>query len=178
MNNLKKGDKIRCIDPNKLLVLNKIYTFNRYDTYDVCPGDLLFVEGTDESFFTERFELVGRKDTLEDLVKKACVILESGKNVIHHNRVHTPSGMEVFTKPTTNSSPIVEDDIAENGFSVAIKMTNDVIIPVNQLTIASNIVKGVGDYEAIVEKDFIKVGCQTIPWSKVEEIVELHKKLS
>jgi hypothetical protein len=175
MKNIKKGDKIRCINPNFALVADKIYTFDRYDDED---DELLFVEGTDESFFTVRFEVVDKPETMKELVNKAYDILQSGKIVTMFIDTYTPESIEIFTKPTNRSSALVTDDIKRNGFSVALRMTNDLVIPVNQLTIVSNIVKDVGDYEAIVEKDFIKVGCQFIPWSKVEEIVELHKKLS
>lgn len=41
----------------------------------------------------------------------------------------------------------------------------------------SNKVKLNDDYQAIVDKDIIKVGCQDIPFAKVKEIVALHKKL-
>ena len=36
----------------------------------------------------------------------------------------------------------------------------------------------VKDYDCTILNDSIKVGCQTIPWTKIEEIVKLHGNLT
>ena len=33
------------------------------------------------------------------------------------------------------------------------------------------------DYAALVSQDSVVVGCQTFPWSKIEEIIEAHNRL-
>jgi hypothetical protein len=38
-------------------------------------------------------------------------------------------------------------------------------------------VQGVGEYSAVVTKKNVTVGCQTITWKKIEEIVEARTKL-
>lgn len=54
-----------------------------------------------------------------------------------------------------------------------VKLPEETPVPIKPILIPLN-----SEYTAEVSKETVKVGCQTIPWSKIEEIVEAHTELS
>jgi hypothetical protein len=172
--NFKKGDKIKCIDADySSLNLGEIYIFDGDHSY---AHDCITIVGYPYGYFKNRFVLV-EEDTLESLVKKAEDIIKSGKMVSVDGFIKKPSSIEIHYKESIKISPLVSDDIKERGFSVAIRMECYSIAPVNLCEVITNIVEGVGSWTAIVNKDNVQVGCQTIPWEKIEEIIEVHNSL-
>jgi hypothetical protein len=54
-----------------------------------------------------------------------------------------------------------------------------IMIPVKLCSVLppTKTIKLTNDYDAVIHKDYVKVGCQEIPISKVKEILEEHAKL-
>lgn len=69
-------------------------------------------------------------------------------------------------------------DDGYNDFFI-LKGGNTLMIPAKlcKPTTVSKTIKLTDSYDAVIEKDVIKVGCQNIPISKVEEILAEHKAL-
>jgi len=65
-----------------------------------------------------------------------------------------------------SSTPEGKTEVSIDEFLALLEKPNTISIKLND------------QYMAEVSKDMVKVGCQTFPFSKIEEIVEAHAKLS
>lgn len=80
--------------------------------------------------------------------------------------------------PNTKISGLVQEVLINQDWCVAIINNKIHTIPISLVSVIETItVKDVGDYEAIVHKDRIQVGCQTITKEKFQEIVNAFNKL-
>ena len=75
------------------------------------------------------------------------------------------------TDQLTQTKQGAQHDVSD---SVEIVSFNDFMVVIKSYK--TNKVKLNDDYQAIVNKDIIRVGCQDIPFAKVKEIVALHKE--
>lgn len=62
MENLKKGDKVKCINPIEKLEKNKIYTFVEYSSIVKNPFADIYLEEIGSSYMISRFEKVKEEE--------------------------------------------------------------------------------------------------------------------
>lgn len=168
---MKTGDKIECVGPIhgcNGLTIGKIYTVDSVGSSD---GDPCFINdrGDSSRYCAFRFKVV--TNTLQDQIDKAISLI--GKTVEHDYVTFTVTDWGIgnrfsdFSKITNN---LVD--------GVCVYVENDTeIAPLCELKIVDNLIKLTDDYNATIEGNVVKVGCQTIPIEKVEQILELYKKL-
>lgn len=173
MNQFKKGDKLRSLESYQGLTKGKIYTFDRYNySYNIVVVE----EIPNVGWYSSRFELV--EDTLEQQVSEAYELI--GKRIKGSNFEWVVDRVMVIKRDDSYKSLSVSRyfNQANEDFCVCVQHDNSTA-PYKFVEVVpeSIMIDKVGEYSAKVEKCFITVGCQKIPWSKVEEIVEAHKTL-
>jgi len=174
--NMKKGDKIKCVNPTTSLTLNKVYEVLDVD-YDYDPY-VTNDNGFREMYCSYRFEVVSGVPTLEEQAKDALSLL--GKKVMHGTTTLVVESITIYgvsnKPPYTN--PIVNGYYDKHGFCVVIK-GGRYAVPVDGVTLVpeSKTIELTNEYDAEVFKNEVKVGCQTISIEKVKEILTIAESL-
>jgi hypothetical protein len=174
MKKFTNGDKIRCITPYGGVVKGNIYTFSRYKFDNDNDNPLIYLEELPIAYFESRFELV--EISMDSLIKQGTEWVKN-KTTLHDPKLgkFIPSSVGIYYT-TNNPDCYAGKEIEKHGYSVCV-MDGRAGYPVRDCVEVTNIVKNVGDFEAVVEKECIKINGVTIPWDKVEEIVKIHKNL-
>jgi len=173
-NKFKVGDKVKFIctrrEVSGTLTIGKTYTVNRVDACDGSPfivNDL----GNVSSYMSYRFVLV---PSLFNELEKAQALVGKRVKKLSTGEYFTPEYFGIGNKYTRN---LVPDTFNDDGYVVYLE-NDDYIAPVNDLEEVTNVVELTDDYDAIIEGDTVKVGCQNIPIDKVKEILSLWENLS
>lgn len=180
----KAGDKVRCIDDglyHSQLTIGKIYTIVevRTEGYSIPILRIINDSGEENGYYETRFEPEVVKPTIDDLVTLGkSLIGKTCKYIYGGNAV--PEKIVVFLdeEDAGNSSFVVKEEFEKSGFCVAIKYGGNAV-PVQTLTLIKDVetIKLTDDYDAIVYKDRVEVGCQTIPRAKLEELMKVMNSL-
>jgi hypothetical protein len=170
---MKADDKIKCIGPIRGcngLTLGKIY-----DVWAVCPtyGHLYILndDGRRAWYSVELFKVFD-DNTLQKQIDKAISMI--GKCVKYGDYYFTPDSWGVGNKYTSN--PKMLDNLVDGVFVYV--ESDEEIAPLCAVSVVDNLIKLTNKYNAIIDGDVVKVGCENIPIEKVEQILELYKKLN
>ncbi len=173
----KIGSKVRCIDGIGELIYGNTYTVRQ------SPPDSetwVYLEESRYKHFNyhyDRFELISEPNKFEDSLKKAKDLV--GKTVLYDKSSLKVDNVIVFIKGVGDSriSALVKDVLKTQDWCIAVKCDWQTI-PIDLVTLIESVtVKNVGDYEAIVHKDFVMVGCQKISKEKFDEIAKAFDSL-
>jgi hypothetical protein len=183
--NMKAGDKVKCIEYDAKLVVGGIYTLCEVPPkhlIDQTPGKTLVAidHGSEVySYWSSSFELVHEKTEL-DTIKELSLLAESfvGKEVTSgHGKNWKVDSYKVFVveESAIKSSATVYGHFNTHGYCVAVTGAGR-SVPVEQVTLVptSKTIQLTDDYEAVISKDHVIVGCQTINRAK---ILELYKAM-
>lgn len=170
-NTFKVGDQIRYICTANLV--SGSLTFGK--VYEVLGGDVdgpsIINDLGDRSFYMAyRFELA---NSLIDDIKKAKSLIGKTVRQISIGETFIPEFFGVANEYNRN----VDSRDLVDGYAVYLE-NQDYISVLSDLEEVTNIVNLTDDYNAIIEGDIVKVGCQNIPIEKVKEIIKLWESLS
>ena len=173
----KKGDKVIAVkNCEPWLTKGKEYIIAGENINDF---DCIRIEESDDgqknlSFFKVRFSLVPSEMPLGEQVELAQTYI--GKNTTEGK---CKSVQVCLTEKDVNERSFsCQNYFKEHGFCVAIMGGYwSVPLPTVSLAPESKTIKLTDDYNAEVFADKVKVGCQTIPLSKLEEILTIAKTL-
>jgi hypothetical protein len=130
-----------------------------------------------QAFYEEHIK---EKFTMLELMAKAEGLI--GKTVLgsKFNRTFAVEGIRMlnskFGVPTW-LAPADNDYLKKHGFLIIVECAAD-YANVATCEVIDNIINLNGEYDAVIEGKFVKVGCQTIPIEKVQEILDTYKKLN
>jgi len=160
---MKIGDKIRYSgDPE-----GRILTIIRIDE----DGDPIYrdEDGYENNDYAYMFEVVSSYsfDYALSMV---------GKNVIYQGKPFMVEAVTVFNKYYPSAIKTVQKEVKELGYSIVLE-NDDGFAPLSEVEEISNTVVLNDEYTAVIDGETVKVGCQTIPIQKVEEILKTFKKL-
>lgn len=180
------GTKVRCkLKTSTSLTFDKVY-----EVYECCPkgnsGDDIIKLYDDNNdllwYYTKNFESLdlGMQhwvDVGRTLIGKECVV-GIGVNAKFFN----PYSLHVIVDSNIvqNYQSSVINDYNKNGYSVAVyDYIKGLSYPVKHVSLAPEkaIDMRLGSYDADVFKDRVVVGCQTIPFEKIEELFNHMKSL-
>jgi hypothetical protein len=180
----KVGDKVK-VKPkykdqeyrNDLVQLNKWYTVSRLDESDGTfyfrddEGDELWAE--DHWFILHGCSAHNDIDYAKSLVGKLVDVKVNGRNkqVI----------IDSFAVYSKHSEPLEEKGkklIERDGYCVIVEDKNGYGFVLDDVKEISNKVVLNDEYTAVVDKDNVVVGCQTISIEKIKEILKIHTKLT
>ncbi len=171
----KKGD---FVIPTCDRVAEGYFTLDQeYEVLEVNDGNTIYLrddDGDRNNWENEEFILVDKTNTGSVNSAEQYV----GKVVVYNRKKLTVDGWCKITPAILyNDTPQEIFDIVEaSGFCFCL-CSNDVIFPVSKTKIVDNRVVLTDDYTALIGKDVINVGCQTIPFQKVLDIVAAHEEL-
>ncbi len=167
------GNKIKCINATGELQKGQIYTVRLCSPYEVS-----LVESSHRHYCYDpaRFELYLEKSVKDMSFDEQVAISKGlvGKYVKYNGYNIEVTGVHVFLKGVYNDkiSGLIEDVLKTKEWCIGIK-SGIQTIPLHSVEITHTyVVKNVGDYEAIVHKDHVMVGCQKISKEKVQEILK------
>lgn len=184
---MKPGDKVRCIERDTLLDVGKEYTLVKVP-YAHTVNDNKPIVAIDHgagygvySYYASLFVLVAAKDKFENL-KVLVALAESllKTTVTTKARPLQVTKYEIFLdrgKAKMSSNSVLEE-FDRSGFCVAVQ-GNQRSVPVQEVNIKPKelTTKLTNDYDAVVTKDSVQVGCQTISREKILELVKLMDSL-
>jgi hypothetical protein len=102
-----------------------------------------------------------------------------GKTVLFEGKKFKISSVSVWSKFYPTSDKGIQKVIKEHGYCVMVEDEDqDIAVPFAEVSLDGNVIKLSDEYDAVIDGDNVIVGCQTIPIAKVQEILDLHKKLS
>ncbi len=177
------GNKVKCIRDSgtDFLTLGKVYQLlpcserNRVKAI----GD----DGKSRTFYMDRWELVKDTPTIEELVAQGKALIGKPCSGGPRNVEFIPNELIVLVdeKLCTGYSIEVLKNLKDNGISVVVRDSiKRASYPVTQTKLVEFIpttIQLTPDYDAIVYEGYVKVGCQNIPHSKIDELYKLiHDK--
>ncbi len=173
------GNKVKCIRDSvtPYLTLGKVYQLLPCSEWDRVRtiGD----DGKSRMFFMDRWELVKDTPTIEDLITQGKTFLNKKCLGGETDRKFTPNQVVVVVDKDlarSYSMPVM-DDFYKNGYSVGLRDTvNRITFPVLQTKLDEFIpivIKLTDEYQATIHEDHVRVGCQCIPRSKIDELYNL-----
>jgi hypothetical protein len=172
MKTFKVGDKVKCVDTGDIKLLN----FGEIYTVHEVGNPFIYFSAGGAGFYPKRFELVIDENDLGAQCEKAYTLI--GKNVKRGNTTYKITHVFIIKKGQS-SSALVNEWLETHDFCVAVgNGTQKLPVMLVDEMPPSIRVENVGDYDAEVYVDKIVVGCQTIPWDKVEEIITKHSELT
>jgi hypothetical protein len=168
----KTGDKIKFICTNNevsgTLTIGKIYEVDSM-SHDGHP----YVVNNNKQvscYMDYRFELVN-DNSLEARIEKAKSLI--GKPIRKNDDItFIPDSWAVGNKYGNHYT----NDLDENGLVVYVE-NEDYIAKVEEAELVKNHITLTDDYDATIEKDFVRVGCQNVPIEKVREIISIWESL-
>jgi hypothetical protein len=162
---MKIGDKIKYKGDDS----GSFYEIIRFDE----DGDAVYLdeEGDEICDYMDRFELCCPRNM--DFNHALSLV---GKNVYYKGKPFMVEAATVFNKYYPTDNKTITREVKEFGYSIVLE-NDDGFAPFSEIEEISNKVVLNDEYSAIIENDVVKVGCQTIPIDKVEEILKTHKKL-
>lgn len=187
----KTGDKVRRKAGNidgwwtDICHAHKVEPDAIFEVYEhLNDGGVILKElGRGSKYAENFFELV--KDAKESEIEKAYTHAKSliGKKIVCDDgpSKYTVSGV-IFRQDKTDNVGLghtCEKFLRDNGWVVGVRF-NNMNYPVQLVNeVPSNISVELinGSYTAVVSKGSVKVGCQTFPIEKIQEIIEAHNKL-
>jgi len=101
------------------------------------------------------------------------------RQVVTYNRKkYTIDNWSRLTSANVNKDTpkVISDIIDKHGFCYCVS-TSGVVMPASKVKKVDNRIVLTSEYNALISKDVINVGCQTIPYQKVLDIVAAHKAL-
>ena len=167
----KVGDKIKFIctrNETNGVTIGKIYEVQSVDRI----SGLLIIndEGYISSYMSYRFELVVDDNSLEARIEKAKSLI--GKMICENDGSNfIPDSWGIGNKHNDRGM-----DLDENGLVVYVE-NDDYISKVEDAELVTNVITLTDEYNAIIEKDFVKVGCQNIPIEKVRDVLNIWESL-
>ncbi len=173
----KIGSKVRCIEGIGELIYGNTYTVRQSPPESENSVYLEESRYKSYNYNQDRFELICEPNKFEDSLKKAKDLV--GKTVLYERSSLKVDNVIVFIKGVENdlTSGLVQDALETQDWCIAVKSTIQTI-PIDLVTLIETVnVKNVGDYEAIVHKDFVMVGCQKISKEKFDEITKAFDSL-
>lgn len=184
---MKIGDKVKCVKLDTHLKIGSIYTIVKSPPYweDDKTVICLDIDGCVVPYYKSYFTLVKSKATKKSTitfsdVKTQVELAESfiGREVsLKSNlsvRYHVEEVSVILTdKQAEDSSLLVLKEFKKSGYCVAV-VSNGRSFPLVDVVLnkPSKTIKLTKDYNIVIEKDVVTVGCQVIPRSK---ILEIHK---
>jgi len=180
---MKPGDKVKCIQKDALLEVGKEYTLTDVPNGYGDPSDRKVVAVDQGNFgvytyYESYFEPL-ITDKLE-IIKKLCALANSyiGEIVVGSGgRKWKVDSYEVYLlkENAAKSSGSVYGHFNMHGYCVAVKGGGR-SIPVEEVELqpTSETIKLTDDYEAVITKDHIVVGCQTISREKLQELLKIQ----
>lgn len=139
------------------------------------PTAMYFVT---KAFYDEHIKYDKPLTMIEQIEKAQGLI---GKHMIgrKYGKVFTVDSIRLFNNKHGIPSWLVPADteyLKKHGFLVIVENASD-YANVDIQEVINNVVKLNDDYDAIIEGNIVKVGCQSIPIGKVREILETYNKL-
>lgn len=186
----KVGDKVkRKADQMDGWWVNQCYGYNvkPYEIFEVVShhgAGAINLKGLEEGFgYTEKyFELAETSE--ETKMQEAFALAKSlvGKTIVYDDgdTKYIVTGV-IFRQDKTDHVGLgytCKNFLKENGWVVGVKF-NGLTYPVQLVKeLPTDIdVKLNGSYTATVSKGSVKVGCQTFPIEKIQDIIDAHNKL-
>lgn len=173
----KVGSKVRCVNAEEgsSIVNDGIYTIRESPPHS---EKYVHLEEVNKNYNYCPSRFVSYIPTLEDSVKKAKDFV--GKSVTWAENSYTVNSIEIYFKDMNNDGAcvLVKDHLKDNDYCVAIK-SGPHTIPVDLVTALHSIeINNVCEYDTIVFRNHVEVGCQKISKAKVEEIMKAFEKLA
>lgn len=168
-NEFKVGDKIKFIcKRNEVcgsLTVGKTYEVLKldYSGHPMIKND----RGETSLYMSYRFEKVN--SLFEDIEKAKSMIGKTLKTRI--GNIFTPATWGVGNQYSKNFS-------ISKGDNAVYLEDADIIALLSDCEVANNTMKLTDDYNATLEGDIVKVGCQSIPIEKVKELLKLYEDLN
>lgn len=178
--NLVKGSKLvvnyRYGSSDDFAKIGDVVTYSR-----VNDGECIFVtnsKGVTQSYFAWRFDV--DESFVRPTVKEQIILAQSyvGKTVMSGEDKITITKWSLIPMGES-SSMVVEQEADKHGYCVAVIGSQytvpvlSVTLPPQEITIKLN-----DDYDAIITKETVKVGCQTFPVALIKEIQSAIDKLN
>lgn len=102
-----------------------------------------------------------------------------GKTVLFEGKKFNISSVSVWSKFYPTSDKGILKVIKEHGYCVMVEdEVRDLAVPFAEVSLTGNVIKLSDEYNAVIEGDNVIVGCQTIPITTIQKILDLHKTLS
>lgn len=102
-----------------------------------------------------------------------------GETVLFEGKKFKISSASVWSTFYPTSDKSIQKVIKEHGYCVLVEdVDRDLAVPFSEVSLIGNVIKLSDEYSAVIQGNNVIVGCQTIPIAKVQEILDLHKKLS
>lgn len=144
----------------------------------VLSEDDLYLEGFKECFDSFRFALVNSPTDMESEYQRALKLV--GKKIVVGKEKHTVQNV-LFRRGNDHHYLSLEsiDHIKKHGWVAAVVFSNSRNLPVSMVKEAPSelSVKLNDSHTAVISKDGVKVGCQTFPIEKIQEIIDTYNKL-
>lgn len=172
----KVGDKVKVVNPGGYLHRGDIHTISMVSEWYVYSDT--FTGG----YYHSRFALVDEVHTkigakeLQVKIDKAKSLI--GKKVVFKTCRGVATSWELFFNKEENTSMGVNERIEKDGYCVAVRYASTLLSPVDDMEEdVSKVFVLNKDYNAVVTKESIKVGCQTIDPKVILEMAEYIKTL-
>ncbi len=178
---MKTGDKVKCISKDTDVTVGNIYTVEESFGTWVADDEAVCVRGDGgiiKPYYKRGFEVVEQIDDLQK-IKDLSLLAESyiGKTVQSGGSNWRVDGYKIFLNKETaaKSSASVRTHFNNYGYCVAVSGSGR-ITPIESVkpVPTSKTINLNEAYDAIITKDTVRVGCQTISRAK---ILELYKEM-
>lgn len=151
------------------------YSYEVID-YDEDGGNVKIEDddGDEEWWCETEFSLEGHVEHSTSSASEGLV----GQVVTYNRKKYTIdnwSRLIAATQPKDTPKPI-NDIIEKFGFCFCVT-AGEVVMPTSRVKKVDNRIVLTSDYNALISKDVVNVGCQAVPYTKVLEIVAVHKAL-
>lgn len=183
----KAGDKVKRKADHMDVWWNGICVANSVKPDDVLtvskfvPVYQLYLEGFKEcfdAFDAFRFDLVSSHTDMESEYQRALKLV--GKKIVVGKDKYGVQNV-LFRRGNDHHYLSLEsiDHIKKHGWVAAVVFSNSRNLPVSMVKEApSELSVELNDsYTAVISKDGVKVGCQTFPIKKIQEIIDTYNKL-
>jgi hypothetical protein len=139
----------------------------------------LYLEGFKSNFDSFRFELVSSPTDMESEYQRALKLVD--KKIVVGRDKHTVQNV-LFRRGNDRDDLMSFETLQhlnQHGWVVSVVFDGRRNLPVSMVKeVPSDLsVELNGSYTAVISKDGVKVGCQTFPIEKIQEIIDTYNKL-